>query len=83
MRPTMIIDAWVESAGDVVLMRSRLFPKQVAVLLSARRDNGKVQRRTCIALGEDVEVAERGVVAARIRQLLHRFRGGDHHDPAS
>jgi hypothetical protein len=74
----MIIDAWAESAGDVVLMRSRLFPRHVAVLLSARRDNGKVQRRTCIRLGDDVEVAERGVIAVRLRQLLHHFRGGSH-----
>jgi hypothetical protein len=72
MRPTRIIDAWVEPAGDVVLTRSRLFPRHVAVLLSARRDNGRIQRRTCIQLGSDVEVAERGVIAARLRQLLHR-----------
>lgn len=76
MRPTMIIDAWVEPAGDVVLMRSRLFPKHVAVLLSARRDNGRIQRRTCIRLGEDVEAAGRGVIAARLRQVLHGFKGG-------
>jgi len=86
MRPTMIIDAWAEPTGDVVLMRSRLFPRHVAVLLSARRDNGWLQRRTCIQLGQDVEVAERGVIAARLRQLLHRppKEGGGHdgHDAA-
>ncbi|HZM82675.1 MAG TPA: hypothetical protein VFC19_43715 [Candidatus Limnocylindrales bacterium] len=80
----MIIDAWVEPAGDVVLMRSRLFPRHVAVLLSARRDNGRIQRRTCIRLGSDVEAAERGVIAARLRQLLHRpAREGSGHDSAS
>lgn len=72
MRPPMIIDAWAESAGDVVLLRSRLFPRHVAVLLSVRRDNGRVQRRTCVRLGSDVEAADRGVLAARLRQLFYR-----------
>ena len=80
MRPTMIIDAWAESAGDVVLLRSRLFPRHVAVLLSARRDTGQVQRRTCVRLGSDVEAAERGVIAARLRQLMYRKAAG--HDAA-
>ncbi len=73
----MIIDAWVESAGDVLLVRSRLFPRHVAVLLSARRADGRVQRRTCIQLGDDVEIADRGVLAARLRQLRHRRSGHD------
>jgi hypothetical protein len=77
MRPTMIIDAWAEPAGDVLLVRSRLFPRHVAVLLSARRADGRVARRTCIQLGDDVEIADRGVIAARLRQLLHRRRGHD------
>lgn len=73
----MIIDAWAEPAGDVVLLRSRLFPRHVAILLSARRDNGRVQRRTCVRLGSDVEAADRGVVAARLRQLFYR-KAADH-----
>lgn len=81
MRPMVIIDAWVEPAGDVVLMRSRLFPRHVAVLLSARRDNGRIQRRTCVRLGDDVEAAQRGVIAARLRQLLFRpSKQGSGHD---
>ena len=84
MGPTMLIDAWPEAAGDVMLVRSRVFPRHVAVLLSARRADGRVQRRTCIRLGDDVEIADRGVVAARLRQLLwhsglwpRRNGGGD------
>jgi hypothetical protein len=74
MRPTMIIDAWAEPAGDVLVVRSRLFPRHVAVLLSARRSDGRVARRTCVQLGDDVEIADRGVLAARIRQLIHQRR---------
>jgi hypothetical protein len=71
MRPIAIIDAWPEPTGDVVLMRSRLFPRQVAVLLSARRKDGRVQRRTCIRLGgEDVFVSDSSVLTARARQLF-------------
>jgi hypothetical protein len=75
MRPPVIVDAWSEPLGSVVLARSRLFPWQVAVLLSVRHGSDRVWRRTCVAIGDTLVVSQRGVLAARVFQLFMKRSG--------
>lgn len=79
MKPHVVVDAWYEPFGTVVLSRSRLFPRQLAVLRSVRDLTGDVSRRMCVEIGDSQAILERTAVEALAYRLVKGWAGRVRH----
>jgi len=78
MRPFVVVDAWHEPSGAVLLTRSRLLPGRLTVLRSVRRATGELTRRTCVPVGDRLVVSRHSGVElllyAASRKWVDRVR---------
>lgn len=73
MRPIVVVDAWHDPSGPVVVTRSRVFGRHVALVRSVRRPSGELRRRTCVVVGDKLVVSEHSGPEALAYKLAKKW----------